>query len=149
MFSKGLLRLEQLLHAVSTSLEDKDLDSNRIPSTELVMDITVGLVFHDPLTGMVFPVHKTARDYFSKREPPGYCQRDVQVYLALSCLHHMNLEKCVTLFQNDLPEGPVPIEEAARLAADSYGNPVTMPESPTKRAFLDETDIGPTVWRRP
>lgn len=94
--SKSPFTIKELQHALAIREGDKELGEDRLVSIEKVSTFCAGLLFVNRESGLVYPVHDSARAYFAETLPSW--MEEARLDLARACLAYLQL--------NDLADGP-------------------------------------------
>ncbi|KAL8787605.1 MAG: hypothetical protein Q9195_007693 [Heterodermia aff. obscurata] len=106
------LTLKELQHALAAMnlAEDKELDQEDLPDSQIVISVCAGLVTLDVESDAVRLVHYTTQDYFERNplRPPMVAQEDI----AKACLAYLSLES--------FSQGPCDDNDELRLRFQRY-----------------------------
>ncbi|KAI9660928.1 MAG: hypothetical protein M1821_009255 [Bathelium mastoideum] len=87
VFSVRPLRSEELRHALTVELGDKDLNVKRLRNIEVILSVSDGLVSWDVKSDTIRLVHETAQEFFFNN--PDFWEWNPQVYLTKTCLTYL------------------------------------------------------------
>ena len=84
------LKMEELRHALTVEAGDAELDEIALPETEILLNISAGLIRVDEKSRTARLVHYTLQEYLEKNH--GKLLSDPEVELARACLTYLSLD---------------------------------------------------------
>ncbi|RPA93312.1 ankyrin [Choiromyces venosus 120613-1] len=108
--SRWPLGTEELCHALGVESGAEDVITDNIPSIEIVLSCTLGLIIIDEKAGTVHLLHKTLQEYLDKHSIPFATAHSI---MAETCLTYLNYRSVRALSPN--PGDPVELDKVLRM----------------------------------
>ena len=84
------LNVKELCHILAVEAEDTELDATAFPETEILLNISAGLVRIDEKSGTAGLVHYTLQEYLEKNREK--LLPDPEVEIARACLTYLSFD---------------------------------------------------------
>jgi hypothetical protein len=84
------LKVEELRHALSVEPEDTELDETALPETEILLNVSAGLITTDEKSNTLRLVHYTLQEYLEKNRSK--LQPNPEAEIARTCLTYLSFD---------------------------------------------------------
>ena len=137
VYTKRILSISELQHAVAVQFSKLDLDKKFIPSVGIIGSICAGLITIDTQSDVVRLVHYTTQEYLERTEKDWFPK--AETYVTMTCITYLSFKT----FESGFCQTDEDFEERLQLnplynyAAQNWGNHARTASLEVEQSILD------------